>query len=371
MNRRPHSPTSRRASVRGVTIVELMVGIAIGMLIVAAMSILFANNSRSRQETERAGIKIDNGRYAINTLTHDIQHAGFMAEFDPRLLTLPAAKPTACETTIANLDAALAIPILGYDNVTASMLSSTALNCLTDVVAGTDIVVVRRAATCTNGSTDCTALVSGGPAIQASSCSDATELGSITVANYYRFAAFPSAGTFTLRTRNCTTVAPLRRYIVRIYYVAQNDKAGDGIPTLKRLEMSPAGVMLAANATTLVSGVENLQVEWGIDTNNDGAPDLFATDPDKYCATASTVVPAGTCWSLVVSSRLHVLARNLEISAGHTDTKTYVLGKAGNSTTGIIDATQYTVGPFNNNFKRSVFTSTTALQNVTARRFTP
>ena len=120
-----------------------------------------------------------------------------------------------------------------------------------------------------------------------------------------------------------------------------------------------------------MQGVESLQVEWGVDTNADGTPELYATDPDKYCATATPVVDSGACWTLPVSARLSVLSRNLEVSPGHSDTKVYALGKTGDATTGIITDTDATVGPFNNAFKRNVYQRTVALQNVTGRRFAP
>ena len=48
-------------------------------------------------------------------------------------------------------------------------------------------------------STPCTALTTGAPAFQASSCSNANEIGGTNVENHYRLAAFPSGSTFTLR----------------------------------------------------------------------------------------------------------------------------------------------------------------------------
>lgn len=364
---------------RGMTVVELMVGVTIGMVLVAAMSVLFANNSRSRMETERAGIKLDNGRYALDSLGTDLQHAGFFAEFDPRKLALPATKPGACETDIPTLRAALRLPVLGYDDVSAATLATPALNCLSDVVPGTDIVVVRRAATCINGSADCTPLVAGMAAFQASSCSDTTELGGINVDNHYRLANFSGgAATFNLHKRkslgaaSCTVAADTRRYVVNIYYIAQNDKindgVGDGIPSLKRRELG-AGAWNAP--VTIAQGVQDLQVEWGLDTDGDGDPDVYATDPDKYCATATPAVAAGSCWNLAVASKLFVLARNLERSADHKDTKTYVLGKGGHATTGLSTDTDRSAGPFNDAIKRNVFHRTVALQNVVSRSFTP
>ena len=58
----------------------------------------------------------------------------------------------------------------------------------------------------------------------------------------------------------------------------------------------------------------------------------------------------------VTSARIYVLARSREASPNYTDTKTYTLGSAGD------------VGPFNDNFKRHVFTTTVRLTNIAGRQ---
>ena len=92
-----------RATSRGMSLVELLVAIGIGALIVAAMALLFANNSRSRGETERAARKIENGRYGLEILRGELHHAGYPAELDPHGLAMPAAKPDPCVTDTRQL----------------------------------------------------------------------------------------------------------------------------------------------------------------------------------------------------------------------------------------------------------------------------
>lgn len=336
------------ASCRGLTLVELMVAITVGMLIVAAMSLLFANNSRTRSETERSSQKVENGRFALDQLSGELQHAGFFAEFDPTKLTAPAALPDPCSPLLADMRSGLALPIQGVNNV------ATVPSCLTDVKAGTDILVVRRASTCTQGSAGCTAAVAGAPLFQASSCNNSTELGSTTVSNYYRLDT--AAAAFNLTKRDCTTVAPTRRYLLRFFYVANNDKPGDGIPTLKKAEMTSGSGGLTFTATSLVQGVENLQIDYGMDTDNDGAPDVYTADPGSYggCATTSPSCPAR--WISVVSAKVYVLARNIDQSPGWQDTKVYNLGST-------------TVPAANDAYKRSVFQEVVRVVNVSARRF--
>lgn len=357
-------PAARRQ--RGVSLVELMVGLAIGMVVVAGMSVLFANNSRTRAETEKAGQKIENGRYALDLLRTDLQHAGYLAEFDPRQLPLSATRPDICATDLATLKAALGIAVSGHDNATSPLVAE--LNCLSDVVPGTDVMVLRRAATCIDGSANCPAWAEPAPIFQASSCEDATELGGIDVNNYYRLA--DSKASLTLRKRDCTATADMLRYVVRIYYVAANDKDADGIPTLKRAELVNSGTGVSfASVTSMVQGVENLQIEYGLDTSGDGIADVYAPAPGTWCAAQAPVIDNGTCWSAVVSAKLSLLTRSLEPGIGYTDTRSYVLGQKADAT-GASNADNG-FGPFNDRFRRSVFQSVVRLENVAGRRSTP
>src|SRR5207237_180954 len=88
-------------------------------------------------------------------------------------------------------------------------------------------------------------------------------------------------------------VAALRAR-THIYFVANNDKPGDGIPPLKRAELGVnAGGAAAFNVVPLVEGVENLQLEYGLDTAvpTTGSPAVYTADPSSYngCAPATCV----------------------------------------------------------------------------------
>jgi type IV pilus assembly protein PilW len=121
-----------------------------------------------------------------------------------------------------------------------------------------------------------------------------------------------------------------------------NDDGGSPIPTLKRIELTSNGVM---SVVPLVEGIENLQIDYGIDADNDGVPDA------AYVTTPAAVPD----WANVVSLRINVLARNVEPSNGHTDAKTYDMGIAG----------PYTPGGA---YKRHVYNSVIRIVNPAARR---
>lgn len=339
---------------RGITLVELMVAVTIGMVILVAMSLLFANNSRARSETERSSQKVENGRFALELLSGELQHAGYFAEFDSSRLTAAAAVPDACATAVADLKTGMALHIQGFDSVSSSVLS-----CLSDVKGGTDILVIRRAATCTVGTAGCTAPVAGTVLFQTSLC--ATELASGIVNDAYRLVATASAppvssSDFPLNKRDCTSKADTRRYLVRIYYTANNDKAGDGIPTLKRAELTSTGGTLGFVSTSLVQGIENLQMEYGLDTDANGQPDAYASNPNAYGGCGPATTP--TCaehWRSVVSAKVFLLARNIDQSPGYTDNRVYDLGTT-------------TVSAPGDAYKRSVFQETVRLVNASGRR---
>src|SRR5438132_3238678 len=89
------------ASSRGFTLVELMVGLVIGLLVLLAATVAFLNVSNARREMEKTDRQLENGRYAMQLLTDDISLAGYWGEFDPTAVTAPAAMPNPCSVDTA------------------------------------------------------------------------------------------------------------------------------------------------------------------------------------------------------------------------------------------------------------------------------
>ncbi|MFD2367788.1 PilW family protein [Pseudoduganella sp. GCM10020061] len=347
-------PTMRQPARRqsGFTLAELMVSVALGLMIIAGMTTLFVNNNNAQAALETASRQVENGRYAMQLMGTDLRNAGFYAEFDPTVLPAPATVPDACSVDMDEVKASLKLHVQGVDNA-----SATALACLDDIAAGTDILVVRHANTCIAGAEDCEAVADGGPFLQASLCDNVSELNSGNPDTF--FAVGTDAAALPLTRRDCETAAALRRLQVHIYYIAANNEEGDGIPTLKRAELRSDGEA-AFRIVPLVEGIQNMQLEYGMDTDADGAADSYATDPATFngCALAACAI---TNWSNVLATRVSLLARNTVPTAGHTDTKTYQLGY-------LSDGTANTVAAANDGFKRHVFQSLVNLPNPTGRK---
>src|SRR5712691_6457768 len=100
MNRAAHPCRIRRAYPRaaGLSLVELLVSIALGLMVLAGVIVVFANSSAARNELERSSRQIENGRYALELLSSDLRMAGFYGELGVGLLPVPAAMPDPCST---------------------------------------------------------------------------------------------------------------------------------------------------------------------------------------------------------------------------------------------------------------------------------
>ena len=334
----------------GYTIIELMIAITISLIILASLVSIFANNSRTRAEIERANQQTENGRYALQLITDDLHNAGYFAEFNPAPLPTPGTKPDPCDTSVAGLNGALPLAVQGYDN------GAGAPGCLVDVRAGTDILVVRHASTCAVGSAGCDINVPNAAYFQTSGCNSPTELASGNPATYYVLDT--NAASFTLHKKDCATLANQYQYRTNIYFVANNDNAGDGIPTLKRAELGLGGNTFSI--VPLVEGIENLQIEYGLDTTITGTPAVYNANPDTYSGCAATPAICVGYWRNVVAAKINVLARNTTITQGYVDNKVYALGLNA-------DGTVNTVGPFNDAYKRHANESVVKLNNPAGR----
>lgn len=339
----------------GFSLVELMVSITLGLLILAGMLSVFASNSRSRDELQRAERQVENGRYAMKVVGDDIQLAGYWAEFNIQIagLPIPTTFPDPCSTSVATLNSVLTVPIQGY-NDPASGSTPTCIG--TDVRPNTDIIVIRRVSTCVAGpttGTNCDAVIAGAPYFQASLCESGTELGAGGT-NAFRLDI--NTTNLDRHQRDCATLANERRYLTHIYFVANNDLPGDGIPTLKRAELGAGGF---TTISSVADGVENLQINYLLDTNGDGTPDAVTVDPGSYnsCTGAACVVN----WTNVVAVQVNMLVRNTDATVGFSDTKTYTLGL----NTG---GTANTVGPFGDGYKRHVYSAQLRVYNIAGRR---
>lgn len=396
----PVNPTCLKLGQAGFSLIELMIALVIGLIITIALGNLFLNLTRANDELAKANSQIENGRFAIQLLQNDIVHAGFWGAYVPQFDDLSfTAAPTGVPATVADVPnpclaysapwtaaytaSLLAIPVQAYAG-TAPSGSGCSTNLATNKKASTDVLVVRHAETCVPGDANCEADTVGKLYFQASLCE--LEIGGPSP---YKL----DTSSFTLHNRNCVgtgapaalpitagSIAEKRKFISNIYYVRDYAQTvGDNIPTLMLSQFDLFGGALAHQTSVpLIEGIEGFNVEFGVDNLSDTGASVNYTAPVTWAnplnltsptnrgdgvpdafVRCTTAVPCSANQLInVVAVKVYVLARADRVSPGYTDTKTYSLGST-------------TLGPFNDGFKRHVFSTTVRINNVSSRRETP
>ena len=353
-----HFPRAGRAAgMHGFTLIELMIGMTIGLIVLLGLTVFFSYNSRNQHDLERSIGRLENARFALDTLTEDLLHAGYYAQYVPALTATPSAIVT-CPTTTANLgwnaDATQMPPAV--TGLTADPTDTTQ-SCLTNkLIPGTGVITVTRAETGDPVDLDPDETRDTDLYIQTTSCATGPEV----IVNT------GPEGNFTLQERDCATPKKVvHRLLQRTYFLSScNDCTNnDGIPSLKRGEL--IGNKLIGNSyviNTVAEGVEQLQFEVGVDTNNDGQVDevlpfaaITGDGPAPYDAPPYGADPY--VWRNVMAVRVHMLTRSSLPDPGHTEDRSFQMG-----------ALTLTPADLPSGFKRTLLTTTVPLTNVTGRR---
>lgn len=347
-----HSPR-RRLDQAGLTLIELMVSLTIGLLITGALATVFVNTSRSFRDLQKSRDQIENGRYAMTLLADEIRHAGYYGQLG--VLTAPTGAVDPCHNPVI---ADLFYPVQVYSATLIAQVSPLP-TCLgaTEVSVGSDILVLRRTSTIALTSTD--VALSNQPYLQADPSTGEIQLGSGAAVG----TTLKASGTTATILNKSGLAAPINKLNISIYYIspcsqATCGSAGDGVPTLKRIDLQTGGASPVWSAPVpLVSGIEYLQLDLGTDTSPTDIGTATGTRGDGMADGAFTdTLPVGSDWNEVVSMRVNLLARTLETTTGAVDSsKTYGLGVAGT-------VTGY------GTYKRHVFSAEVRLNNVAGRR---
>ena len=395
----------------GFTLVELMISLALGLLIVLALITMLINVNRNNNELNVSSRMVENGRFSMQLLETDLAHAGYWGGFVPDFddLTLTTAPELATPTGTGQVPTALPDPCVPYSvaswnneyqanligipvqgsNVTAGGAVPLCGGVLTTPQAGNDVLVVRHVEPCIagSGSNECADTVAtANPDVyfQVSRCGSDTATHVMSA----------SAADFTLRQRDCTALAERRRLASTLYYV----KDDNGTPTLMRSQLRADGGPSAHQAAqALVENIEGFRVEFGVDDKSDTNAAVVPTAavswvnvnvktspqnrgdgiPDGSFRRCTQAVPCGPGELMnAVAVKIWVLVRAEQPTPGYTDVKTYKLGSRDTNcaSAAAADASATcapTLGPFNDGYRRHLFTQTVRLVNVASRRETP
>jgi type IV pilus assembly protein PilW len=304
-----------------VTLVELMIAIAIGLVLLAAMAALFAANSQTRIRIDESARQIENGRYALEMLRDDIHLAGYYGSYNPTAPVYTLATP--CTTTMANTGwnstgPTLPPPLSGFSQ--GDTLPSGCSSYLSHLKANTDVLVVSRFNTNSVTATVASASYPNDFFIQSSLC--ATEIAPQFIFN----TGNAGSGTYSFHKKDCTTAAELNKYEVHVYYVGTCSVCtggnADTTPTLRRLMLSGASI----SDEPLVEGIDSMRIDYMRDTDGDKVPDtLSKCSTDTASGNACTAAQ----FAQTLAVRVYILARNIDSTAAYSDTKSYTMGLSG------------------------------------------
>ena len=314
---------------RGVSLVELMIAMTLALVLSAAVITVFANNRHGYTQGENVQRMQDDARHALREITFEISMAGHYGDLlipgsvtpDTALsLTTdcgPAAAPEwMYQTMQPGTDQSLSVVAL--DNATTASAAAN-FTCITaaEFRTGTDVVSIKRVA-----GNRAAALTNGQVYLRTNG----------TVGLLYQE---PLAGVPAIPV-------PLPNaaweYRPSIYYIRNYvNTPGDGIPTLCKKVLRGANPGMTTEC--LAAGIEDLQIEYGIDTTDDGFANVYMPSPSLVNMQS------------VVSARVSLLARTTDIDTRYANDKTFTLS----------NAAAYTPS---DSFHRRVFSTTVSIQNI-------
>lgn len=302
----PAYPFARGCPESGVSLVELLVAMLLGILLSSAVVGAYLASKRQYFHTEQVARMQENGRYAQRLLSRELGMVGFYGGLHAVDTLLPAVVGGDC---IAGNWALNNAPPLDYvndfpgDTAPASALALV-FTCLehSAIQTDTDLLAIRRTA--------------AEPAARQGVV--AGNLGRSTAQKWYLRLApgqYPKwqqqRPVDFFDAEKLDTSASYWQAIAKLFFIRNySDSPGDGVPSLCMATL--AGDFFTTRC--LVEGVENLQLEFGIDSDFDGVANRYVGNPG-----AAEMGHA-------VAVRIHLLLRSIRPVVGKHNTRSYILG---------------------------------------------
>lgn len=341
MHRTPQHRHGTASRQRGMSVVELLVALGISASLMAGVVGVYVSMFQADRTQEAVSRIQESGRFALNFLGQELRMTGYLgcsSALDRSLINNTLNSPPAsfqATRVIQGWEANTSDPgeinpsvnDEGVGDTSASGWSSSGGNILdqTRAMPGTDILRVWYADPTTEATIN--TITIGVGASNASSLSvsappgfaagDILMLSDCEKADFVQACGVTNVGTpvtsqtlaltnacspGNLYNRDFGTAVGGRAYkmVGTVFYIGKRGDTATNLPSLFRRTLSSTGV--AAAPEELVEGIENMQILYGENTNNDtnSAADRF--------------VPADlvTNWNNIVSVRIELLVMSLE-----------------------------------------------------------
>ncbi|MGB1141811.1 MAG: PilW family protein [Halioglobus sp.] len=272
---------------QGVSLVEALVALGLGVVLALAASVAYVQAKRDFLFQRQLVQLQDTGGYALRLLGREISLSGFFGSMPPGISSSLSPPGEGCTEAWA-LEMSVGLEVL--DDLHVDTMPVTALQSCLDfesVMAGSDVVAVKRTAT--------------EPSVYAGDL--ATGLSTSETKRWYLHVGEEADLSWrihsakTLRQLDTPMSASYWRAISGIYFVRTwAVEKGDGIPTL--CVEALAGSTMPVRC--LAEGVEDLQLQFGFDTDGDGVANRYG-DADSGDL------------SEAISARVFIVVRTLEV----------------------------------------------------------
>ncbi|ORU90201.1 MAG: hypothetical protein A6F71_04335 [Cycloclasticus sp. symbiont of Poecilosclerida sp. M] len=307
---------TKKINQQGITLVELMVAMVIGLILIAGVSQIFISTQKTYRITEEHSRLQENTRFGFQFITKDVREAGY----------------TGCRAIEEmNVQTVAQAPVPNYDkDSTISGNEATSLtvwapvlnaSIATTTIGGTDTITIQKGSSC--GATLTVPMLSSDAVIQisaANSCNlkkdDTLMISDCQDAHIFKATTVSSGspqtithtvdkntggslclnqagiGTGVCGTGNAKLYgsdSELLQLTSLTYYIRKGEGGRNALWAYDNT---------AGKARELIEGVENMQIKYGVDTTGDDIIDVYQTAND---------VGAAANWGNVISAEISLL----------------------------------------------------------------
>ncbi|WP_017443669.1 PilW family protein [Gayadomonas joobiniege] len=328
----------------GFSLVELLVSLAVGAIIFTGIIGLLIASDETVDETLQQGELQENGRIAMSLISRDIKMAGYWGNFTGMAIHEAAGADVQAVRLNETGGKKVAVPAdcvgggmnngtffiedsdFYFRNLWGNHANQTELygGCINNAKIGSDTLQIKR--------------VKG----------EEVDSGDEIKTRYY-FISTENQGVFYAGSDPTPDMEDglISEYLHHIYYVAEETRGDYLIPVLQRKYLykneSSGPNEGKLKAYNLVEGIEQLGFLYGVDTDDDGTVNYFAS---------AEKIPREV-WenedAAILAVRIHVLVRALSPDAGYQNNNVYDLGSY-----------SFTA---NDNYRRMLFISTVSILN--------
>lgn len=295
---------------KGISLIELMISLVLGLLIVGGVIQMFISTQHTYRTQEAMSRIQESGRYATEVLSRNIRQAGYKGGCARNVDVNILLNESSADNTIHTIGEG----VQGWNNNAPVQYSSD----MSGYVANTDVILIKHAATASgvtasdnNNANSASINLTGASGIpqgqivvvaeddacdifQNASNANATNLnrgnpGGLFPGNKSPASSNPFSKAYSENMR-------IMLFQSDLYYIGISD-ADPNNSSLRRIRYSATGTA-TGNNEELVDNVVDMQIRYGIDTNNDRRVNSY--------------VPANNVsnWENVVAVRISLLLRS-------------------------------------------------------------